>query len=409
MSERRTATTRTGVNAATQTGDDTPKASPNATPKASPNATPKASPSATPVPTSTLTSIPTQPPGPPPPTTSETPAPAPPAPPKPNVVIHEVWASNLDEEFINIRKLVGHYPYVAFDTEFPGVVATPVGVFRNKDEFQYTQMSHNVNLLKVIQIGICLVNKDGELPPKGDIWQFNFKFTTEKDMYSIESVNLLRRSGIDFEKNRTLGIRLEEFGALLTTSGLVANEEVTWLTFHSCFDYGYLIKSIIIKNLPPESKDFIYLHKILFPRSFDIKVLMKAPNIQSAQLHGGLQDIADQLSVERFGAQHQAGSDSLLTAKTFFKLRSVFFHDSWDKVAEVVEGLMFGLTKANQVSFEGLPLTAPINFRKPLAYLPKPRPERIRDPPRPSKLLSVVNPKTMQETMVFPLPPPINT
>jgi CCR4-NOT transcription complex subunit 7/8 len=31
--------------------------------------------------------------------------------------------------------------------------------------------------------------------------------------------------------------------------------------------------------------------------------------------------------VTRIGTQHQAGSDSLLTAATFFKMRKVFFDD----------------------------------------------------------------------------------
>lgn len=34
--------------------------------------------------------------------------------------------------------------------------------------------------------------------------------------------------------------------------------------------------------------------------------------------------------IERIGPQHQAGSDSLLTAATFFKMRKTFFDDSID-------------------------------------------------------------------------------
>ena len=37
-------------------------------------------------------------------------------------------------------------------------------------------------------------------------------------------------------------------------------------------------------------------------------------------LYGGLNALADTLQIERIGPMHQAGSDSLLTAQTFFVL-----------------------------------------------------------------------------------------
>lgn len=119
-----------------------------------------------------------------------------------NVNIRNVWQKNLDEEFANIRKLVNDYTFIAFDTEFPGVVATPMGAYRNKEEFQYHQITCNVNGLKLIQVGFCLMNEKGELPPGGDIWQFNFQFNITSDWYAVESVDLLKKSGLDFERHR---------------------------------------------------------------------------------------------------------------------------------------------------------------------------------------------------------------
>lgn len=43
------------------------------------------------------------------------------------------------------------YPYVAMDTEFPGVVVRSVGNFQRAGQFQYATLRHNVNMLKLIQ------------------------------------------------------------------------------------------------------------------------------------------------------------------------------------------------------------------------------------------------------------------
>ena len=44
-----------------------------------------------------------------------------------DVGIREVWSHNLEEEFKQICQIVRQFPFVAMDTEFPGVVARPIG------------------------------------------------------------------------------------------------------------------------------------------------------------------------------------------------------------------------------------------------------------------------------------------
>ncbi|TMS38268.1 hypothetical protein L596_005032 [Steinernema carpocapsae] len=259
------------------------------------------------------------------------------------VNIRDVWTSNLDEEFEKIRELIDDYPFVAMDTEFPGVVARPLGQFKSKEDFNYQQVSCNVNMLKLIQVGFALMNDKGELPIGGDVWQFNFHFSLTSDMYSQESVDLLKHAGIDFERHQSEGIRMHDFGELLTTSGLLVEDKVTWITFHSGYDFGYLIRSIMLCDLPNDEDHFFKYHRSLFPSSYDIKMITKMPGILTTQLHGGLQEIADQLQVQRTGIQHQAGSDSLLTAQTFFKIKEQYIADNWDKVAPRVNGLLYGL------------------------------------------------------------------
>jgi len=51
--------------------------------------------------------------------------------------VREVWQDNLEEEMGIIRNIVDDYPFLAMDTELPGVVARPVGPFKNSGEYHY--------------------------------------------------------------------------------------------------------------------------------------------------------------------------------------------------------------------------------------------------------------------------------
>merc|ERR1711884_524915 len=79
-------------------------------------------------------------------------------------------------EFREICHLVQKYPFVAMDTEFPGIVAKPVGSFSSADEYKYQLVKCNVDLLKLIQLSITLFDGSGNLPKGVCTWQFNFKF-----------------------------------------------------------------------------------------------------------------------------------------------------------------------------------------------------------------------------------------
>ncbi|KAI8969651.1 ribonuclease H-like domain-containing protein [Pilobolus umbonatus] len=254
-----------------------------------------------------------------------------------NKYIKEVWAENLEEEMAYLRDLVEDYPYLAMDTEFPGVVARPIGTFKTSSDYHYQTLRCNVDLLKIIQLGVTFADQYGNLPGNICTWQFNFKFNLSDDMYAQDSIELLTKSGIDFKKHEEYGIDVEHFGELLISSGFVLLDDVKWISFHSGYDFGYLLKVLTCSVMPADEVEFFELLRTYFPCIYDIKYLMKS----CKNLKGGLQDIADDLQVARIGPQHQAGSDSLLTCTTFFKMRQMFFEDKIDDQKYL--GYLYGL------------------------------------------------------------------
>lgn len=154
--------------------------------------------------------------------------------------------------------------------------------------------------------------------------------SNREDMYAQDSIELLQNSGLQFKKHEEEGIDPMDFAELMMTSGVVLMDNVKWLSFHSGYDFGYLLKTLTNHHLPQEESEFFELLRIYFPTIYDVKYLMKS----CKNLKGGLQEVADQLELERVGPQHQAGSDSLLTGVAFFKMREVrffnlFFHSSF--------------------------------------------------------------------------------
>lgn len=142
-------------------------------------------------------------------------------------------------------------------------------------------MRCNVDLLKIIQLGLALSAEDGSLPGEdinssistngigigGDgsvpgpshgqpgtdapnntavdgiannsgnsnsivAWQFNFRFDAADDMYNPEALELLHKAGLDLARHAAEGIRPADFAELLITSGLVLNDDVYWISFH---------------------------------------------------------------------------------------------------------------------------------------------------------------------------------
>ena len=228
--------------------------------------------------------------------------------------IIEVYEDNFIQEIKRIGKYIKEYPYIGMDTEFPGNVY-PLQNFTNN--FYYKFIKLNVDKLNLIQLGITLFNENGEMLPEGSCWQFNLKFNINSDVHSGESISLLSNSGIDFMTLKKKGIPYNLFAEYFICSGLVLNDEVTWISFNGFSDFAYLLKMCLNVDLPENEDEFINLLDMYFPNYYDIRILSNSID----NLKGGLNKISIQLGIERFGTLHQAGSDSIVTGDVFFKLK----------------------------------------------------------------------------------------
>ncbi|KAG8069344.1 hypothetical protein GUJ93_ZPchr0005g14498 [Zizania palustris] len=112
---------------------------------------------------------------------------------------------------------------------------------------------------------------------------------------------------------------------------------VKWVTFHSAYDFGYLLKLLIGQKLPKTMPDILKLLHVFFDDVYNVKHMM----MPYGDLYGGLERVAATLKVERaVGRCHQVASDSLLTWDVFWRMRELYF------VKESIKsyrGVLFGL------------------------------------------------------------------
>lgn len=195
----------------------------------------------------------------------------------------------------------------------------------------YETIKSNVDLLKIIQLGLTLSDKHGNLPEeKGHClcWQFNFKYSLNGEVYLHDSIQMLCKHGIDFDRLEKHGIEIHRFGEQLVMSGLVLNEEVKWISFSSNYDFGYLLKTLTNASLPPDESSFFQLLNTFFPCFLDIKYMV---NQIEALKYCGLSNMGEILKIDRVGIMHQAGSDSLLTLQCFFAIVKKFMNGTIEK------------------------------------------------------------------------------
>ena len=241
-----------------------------------------------------------------------------------------------------VSSLFPHTPHYiqGQDTEFPGVVARPIGTFKTSSDYHYQTMRCNVDLLKLIQIGITLADEEGNFPQDVTTWQFNFKFSIGCVLccYVIQAVRCVfpvertcthqsrssccRNRGSIFRDTRrwvSCQTTLQSSSSPLVSSsfrkrggsrftGEWGNPTLhmsllqssrdravvfVYLRSDSGYDFGYLVKLLTAMTLPTSEDVFFDNLRTWFPHCYDIKFMMRA----CKSLKGGLQDVADDLGV----------------------------------------------------------------------------------------------------------------
>lgn len=107
---------------------------------------------------------------------------------------------------------------------------------------------------------------------------------------------MLLNAGLDFDKHRKDGIDPSLFCELLWTSGIMLNDEVDWVTFHSSYDFGYMTKVATGEPLPDTEHEFKILVDKLFPSRYDLKLV--------SGTRRGLNILAAECGIVRKGSMH---------------------------------------------------------------------------------------------------------
>jgi CCR4-NOT transcription complex subunit 7/8 len=81
---------------------------------------------------------------------------------------------------------------------------TPLGSFYSKEQFTYQQLLVNVNSLNPIQFGFTFVFdplKAVEDSSQFAVYQFNFQFDVNEDMFTAEAIQAYEQAGLDFQRH----------------------------------------------------------------------------------------------------------------------------------------------------------------------------------------------------------------
>jgi CCR4-NOT transcription complex subunit 7/8 len=219
------------------------------------------------------------------------------------------------------------------DTEFPGVVV------EENDYYGADVCTRNANATSLIEVGLSLFNRIGERPAGKSTFVFHLRWSKESELYNPKSIELLKRSGLNFTRNSLEGVSHETFASLFSQH-LARNRRVVWLTFHCSHDVAYLQRLALRSKLSHSAADFKRNAAELFPNLVDLKTVAERVGVM-----GGLEKLAAELGVARIGKCHSSGSDARLTGDVYFRAMWASGSNSrvWQEALQTLTGVMYGI------------------------------------------------------------------
>jgi CCR4-NOT transcription complex subunit 7/8 len=217
----------------------------------------------------------------------------------------------------------------AQDVVFPGVILRPLQDFSSAEDYVYAGIRANVNCSPCLELGLTLSDGAGALPEESASFRFRLRFDQAQDAGSLKALEKLAAGGSDLRSSRDLGVERGRFAALMTSSGLVLQGGVWWITYAGGFDLAHVIRVLSGAPLPPKREEFLALVRLWLPNLIDVRSMLDAwrdrPRLGEA---GGVGTIADAAAALGLSASvapatvgTNAGIDSRVTAALFFKLR----------------------------------------------------------------------------------------
>eukprot|EP00434_Breviolum_minutum_P036865 symbB.v1.2.032678.t1/scaffold3946.1/size47719/2 len=219
----------------------------------------------------------------------------------------EVWADNVEDEVRNMSDLAETYSCVAIEVDFCTMLS-PTGPFDTHLAYNYSMIKWNVDLGRALNISFSLSDATGQRPEGVSTWRFNFLLDLLDPQIDFLAQEFLEKM-VSSERLKQhfsqalgcclcVGIKCEDFGALLLGTGMVLTEETQYITF-SCesrlsespfkgglcdpperrwtvwrfnglYCFGYLLRILKSQLLPGNPKEFFEALDRYFPWRFDL-------------------------------------------------------------------------------------------------------------------------------------------